>query len=247
MMSSLIAAVFAVAAAPDTASASVIRGEYVEARTNDIYTGPCFSNAEVFIKGDQGVVAWKIAKGQFQGVKLDGLSVAAAIQGNTTFSEDNPKKARAFIMVDKKADAKQREALVAFAKHMAGDRLNNIVAVKPTLISMMVEDPKLTGTAEQNKQSQEAGHGKHDAETSGSAMFWSPGMAEILVRPIGHGDHMCGNEVIAYDPLSRDVQVQPGFAMSHWFQDKSLGGIWSVQGNRGAFSGTFSTSVPSSK
>ncbi len=34
------------------ASAAGIRGDYIEARTADVFTGPCFSNAEVFIYGN---------------------------------------------------------------------------------------------------------------------------------------------------------------------------------------------------
>ena len=36
------------------AGAAGIRGDYIEARTADVFTGPCFSNAEVFIYGKPG-------------------------------------------------------------------------------------------------------------------------------------------------------------------------------------------------
>ncbi|MCA1686407.1 MAG: DUF1326 domain-containing protein, partial [Planctomycetia bacterium] len=75
------------------AGAAGIRGDYVEARTADVYTGPCFSNAEVFIYGNQAVMAWKVTEGTFDGVDLAGLSVAAAVKGTTTFSEDKPEQA----------------------------------------------------------------------------------------------------------------------------------------------------------
>src|SRR5215471_13375571 len=93
-----------------------VRGEYVEARTADVYTGPCFSNAEVLIYGDQAVMAWKVTEGSFQGVNLSGLTVAAAVRGSTTFSEDKPELAKAVLIVDEKADSQQREALIAMAK-----------------------------------------------------------------------------------------------------------------------------------
>ena len=47
--------------------ATQVRGDYVEARTADVYTGPCFSNAEIFITGDHAVMAWKITEGRFPG------------------------------------------------------------------------------------------------------------------------------------------------------------------------------------
>src|SRR3954452_3113217 len=100
------------------ACAAGIRGDYVEARTADVYTGPCFSNAEVFIYGNQAVMAWKVTEGEFDRVDLSGLSVAAAVKGTTTFSEDAPEQAKAVLIVDEKADSRQREALVALARSL---------------------------------------------------------------------------------------------------------------------------------
>src|SRR3954466_8202519 len=120
------------------AGAAEIRGDYLEAGSGDGYTGPCFSNAEVLIYGDQAVLAWKVTEGSFDGVDLSGLGVAAAIKGTTTFSEDQPGAARAVLIVDQKATPRQREALVALAKSLAGDRLAHVEAVKTSLISMMI-------------------------------------------------------------------------------------------------------------
>ena len=85
------------------AGAAEIRGDYVEARNADVFTGPCFSNAEIFIYGKQAVLAWKVKEGSWKGVDLAGLCVAAAVQGDTTFSEDHPDKARSVLIVDSRA------------------------------------------------------------------------------------------------------------------------------------------------
>ena len=53
--------------ASSLAGAAGIRGDYVEARTADVFTGPCFSNAEVFIYGNHAVLAWKVTKGRGKG------------------------------------------------------------------------------------------------------------------------------------------------------------------------------------
>src|ERR1700738_4347294 len=92
-----------------TAGAAQIRGDYVEARTADVYTGPCFSNSEVFITGNQAILAWKVAQGSWDGVYRSGLSVAASVRGSTTFSEDRPEQARSVLIVDQKASPAQRE------------------------------------------------------------------------------------------------------------------------------------------
>jgi len=44
--------------------AADIHGQYVEARTADIYTGPCFANSEVELTGNLAVLGWKIEKGR---------------------------------------------------------------------------------------------------------------------------------------------------------------------------------------
>src|SRR5689334_14869583 len=47
-----------------------ISGNYMEARTADTYTGPCFANGEVDINGKEAVFGWKINNGSWKGVDL---------------------------------------------------------------------------------------------------------------------------------------------------------------------------------
>ena len=114
---------------PNLASGAGIRGEYVEARTADVFTGPCFSNAEIFITGKNAVMAWKVTEGSWKGVKLDHLCVAAALVGSTTFSEDQPEKAQSVLIVDSQATEQQRDALVDLAKTLGGSRLCHVAKV----------------------------------------------------------------------------------------------------------------------
>ncbi|HEX8203219.1 MAG TPA: DUF1326 domain-containing protein [Isosphaeraceae bacterium] len=219
----------------NVAGAAGIRGDYIEARTADVYTGPCFSNAEVLIYGDQAVLAWKVREGSFRGVDLSGLSVAAAIKGTTTFSEDRPDEARSVLIVDQKATPRQREALVALAKTLGGQRLARIESVKTSLISLMVEEhvPGASASAAHNP----AAHGMPKAPF---ASFWAPGLAEIATRPLDEGDHFCGNEVVAYEPLSRGVDVLPAYTLGHRFGGKELGVTWDDPNCRSSFVGHFS-------
>src|SRR4051794_30455236 len=158
---------------PGAAGAAGIRGDYVEARTADVFTGPCFSNAEVFIYGNQGVMAWKVTEGSFNGVDLSGLSVAAAVQGTTTFSEDDPAGATAVVIVDEKADSQQRDALLAMARSLAGRRLDHVVAVKSARISLKIEPHAMSSDAE-----------AHAMPHAPAASFWVPGLASIVTRPL---------------------------------------------------------------
>lgn len=216
------------------ASAAHIRGDYIEARTADVYTGPCFSNAEVFITGHQAVMAWKVTEGSWNGVDLGGLVVAAAVQGTTTFSEDQPELARAVLMVDQKATPAQRDALVAMAKTLGGDRLKQVADVKTSVLAFTVESHELSAA-----EATSAEHTLHKMPLAPRALFWAPGLAEIQTRPLDDGDHTCGNEVVAYAPLSKGVDVRPAYTLGHHFQGKGLETRWSSPNHRSSFVGHF--------
>jgi hypothetical protein len=213
------------------ASAAGIRGDYIEARTADVFTGPCFSNAEIFIYGDQAVMAWKVTEGSFQGVDLSGLSVAAAVKGTTTFSEDKTEKARSVLIVDEKADGRQREALVALARALAGDRLSNVVDVKTSRISLKIEA--------HTPVSDDWTHEAHGMPHAPRASFWAAGLAQIVTRPLDEGDHFCGNEVVAYAPLSKGTTVLPAYTLGHQFKGEGLNGSWDDPNCRSSFVGHF--------
>lgn len=231
LMKCFLLSVLAVYGLPS--QAAQIEGDYVEARTADIFTGPCFSNAEVFIYGKQAVAAWKIRQGTFNGVELAGLSVAVAIKGENTFSEDHPELAQSVIIIDENADSRQKDALIAFAKTMAGKRLENVVAVHSAPIGLTVESHSMS----LNMDHHEAHHGMPQAPR---ASVWVPGFAQILTRPLDDTDHLCGNEVVAYAPLSRSVEVLPAYTLGHKFSAGGLGGTWNDPNARSSFVGHFS-------
>jgi hypothetical protein len=221
-----------VLAGSGVAQAADIRGDYVEARTADVFTGPCFSNAEVLIYGDQAVLAWKVTEGSYRGVNLSGLSVAAAVKGTTTFSEDKAEQAKAVLIVDEKADARQRDALVAMAKALGGERLRNVVDVRRARISMKIENHERPSAAD-------AAHAAHGMPHAPRATFWAAGLAQIVTRPLDDGDHFCGNEVVAYPPLSKGVEALPAYTLGHQFKGAGLGTSWDDPNCRSAFVGHF--------
>jgi hypothetical protein len=213
-------------------SAAGIRGEYVEARTADVFTGPCFSNAAVFIYGNRAVMAWKVTEGSWKGVDLRGLCVAAAVNGTTTFSEDKPELATAVLIVDNQADSRQRDALVEMAKDLGGKRLCHISAITMARMSLKLEEhPGSHGTPEE--------HASHGMPQSPRASFWAAGVAQIVTRPLDERDHACGNEVVAYPPLSRSVKTQPAYTLGHKFKGEGLDSRWDDPNCRSSFVGHF--------
>src|SRR5688500_12199370 len=102
---------------------SSIHGDYIEARTADVFTGPCFANAESGLIGELAVFGWRVNKGSWQGVKLDGLAVAAAVRASATLGDvyASAYPVKSILIVDERATPEQRLALRSFAKKMGGD------------------------------------------------------------------------------------------------------------------------------
>src|SRR5579872_1327003 len=128
-----------------------VTGNYIEARTADVFTGPCFANGEAEINGKEAVFGWKINQGKWQGVSLDGLSVVGVIRSVHTlgniYEPVNP--AIAVLIVDSRANAEQRLALQSFAKKMGGDLLKNVVKVSYVPVELTVENNNIHGGAAQ--------------------------------------------------------------------------------------------------
>src|SRR6266853_5262998 len=101
-------------------AAQEIRGDYLETRSADVYTGQWFSNGEVNLVGKEAILAWHVQSGSWNGVSLQGLTVAAAVRANGTLGDpyEDPYPSKAVLLVDDQASAQQQAALVHFAKHM---------------------------------------------------------------------------------------------------------------------------------
>src|SRR3989440_11186450 len=106
----LFAAVFAVILVAAPVSAAELTGKYVEARTCDVYTAPCFANAEMNLAGKHAVLGWRVDQGAIDGVRLDGLSVVAVIAASDTLGLKQTGPSKALIIVDANATSAQRDA-----------------------------------------------------------------------------------------------------------------------------------------
>jgi hypothetical protein len=194
---------------------SLISGDYLEARTADVYTGPCFANSEVNVAGREAVLAWRVTQGAWQGVPVEGLAVAAAVRVRATlgdpFGDRGP--GHAVVVVDDRATPAQRDALVAFAHAMAGDLLTDVTTVESAPITLSIE--------------------------GASAALQAGTVLELRTRALNHGDHLCGNEEVYYPPLTATVSAVPAVTLAHAFRGTGLGMTWSSPGKRSAFVGRF--------
>ena len=197
----------------DSAKAQV-QGSYIDARTCDVWTGPCFSNSEINTTGELGVVGWSVERGSWLGEDLSGLRVVAAIRAESTLATKGEGKVKSIVYVDKSASEGQARALVAMARRLAPKYISGIVKVEREAISFSRQER--------------------------SFILEIPKVLKIRTRPIDTCcDTFCGNEEIAYPSLGKTVDFACHYSMEHYFKGKGLGVVWSAPNARSAMVGKF--------
>ncbi len=201
----------------------IVEGDYVEARTCDVYTGPCFANAEVNETGKEATLAWRIRAGTVDGVDLAGLSVAAFVRASNTLGDPYRSAApsRAILLIDERAGARERAALERFAKSRLGDLAGSIAERRVVAIALAV--------------------GCCDDE--GCAELTAGDVVSLKTRCVNGDDHVCGNEEVYYPPLTDGVTAVPAVLTDHAVSAVALGVRFQDQGSRGAFAGRFRVAV----
>jgi hypothetical protein len=199
--------------------AQQLRGDYIESRSTDVYVAQCFANGEVGLTGNDALLAWHVEQGAWNGVKLDGLTVAAAVRARATLGDPygDPYPAQAVLMVDSGADKQQRAALVELAQHNGGRLLENVVRVE--YVPVVLDAPA-------------------DAH-EGSAVLRAGKLATIITRPLNHHDHICGNETNFYPPLTEVSDAVSAVATTDEFHGEGLGTEWTAHGRRSAYIARF--------
>ncbi len=199
------------------AFAGGITGKYVEARSTDVWTGPCFANAEMNLGGKQAVLGWKVEQGTLDGARLDGLAIVAVVITSDTLGLEQTGPSRTLLIVDEKANDAQRAALIKLAKDQGGKLVENVVAVKTESIDLDVTDCQGGGCAR-----------------------LKAGKASLSTRCLDHKDTVCGNESAFYPPLTKGVKAAPALATEFGYGGKELNETWKESGRRGAYIGSFS-------
>lgn len=216
----VIAASAALMLAASIGSAAEISGEYLEARTCSVYTGPCFANAEMGLCGKEALMAWKVDEGRWNGVSLEGLTVALVLKAEGTLGYDGvfpmeAGKIDSVILVDEKANAKQRDALVAFVKDSAKDLTKNVVKVQAAPLKL------------------------ENDHLSGKGRFSAGKLAKIETRALKAGDCVCTNEIVYYLPLTDVENYSPAYSLTMSYQGDALNNQWTTNNTRSAFLATF--------
>jgi len=130
-----------------------------------------------------------------------------------------PRSGDAVLIVDSRADAKQKEALADFARAMAGKLIANVVEVKAAPI-----EAKLATCSKLGCASVKAGD-----------------LVEISTSCLAGKHDVCGNEETFYPPLTKVDGAYPVFADLATFTGEGLDCTWQIAGKRSAFLASFST------
>ena len=200
------------------AQSKEISGTYLETRTCQVYTGPCFANAEVGLAGRDAIMAWNIEKGQHANVDLAGLSVVVVLNASDTLGFNginDAKRVKSVILVDEKATDKQRDALVQFARKHSGKAGKSVVRIDAAPIAMSLDTFDLKGNLKAGKN------------------------VTLQTRKARPSDCICSNESAYYPPLAKVDNFAPGVTIEGEFKGRGLGSRWSTPGDRSAYMATF--------
>jgi hypothetical protein len=206
------------------ATAQQISGDYIETRSADVYTGQCFANGEVNLVGNEAILGWRIEKGQWDGVSLDGLTAVAVVRAKATLGDPyaDPYPAKSVLIIDDRANPEQRKALSAFVKHAAGKLTENVDRVEIAMVRLELVP-----------------------QHHGTALLRAGNFVTVQTRPINDHDHLCGNEETFYPPLTTLSHSMPAVALRDEYRGPGLADTWSFSGKRSAFVGQFSLATTS--
>jgi hypothetical protein len=116
------------AAAARAESPAAMAGDYLEARSNHVYTCACLCNGESVTAGREAILAWEFRQGSLAGVR-----VAAVVVGQGHLSL-GPAARRSVLYIDGAAPEQQRAALALFGRRYS-EVLGPVTAVHTTPIA----------------------------------------------------------------------------------------------------------------
>ena len=212
-------AVGLLASATVSANDPGVAGDYVEVRTAQVFAGGCIMGSEGEAAGREAILAWRVSRGAVDGVSLDGLSVVAAATADINFGTHALGGApahvlKSVVLVDEKANAAQRKALINMARSLAPSVVQSVVETRAVPITF-------TRSADNVKV--------NAAEASLD-----------VVTGVPHSPN-CG-ALKWFEPLARTENAEIGLTRSQEWSGTALGPRWKQVSdeNRSSFVGKFS-------
>ena len=213
-----VAALVVSAATLSADDKSRVTGEYVEARTAEVFAGGCIMNSEAETLGRQAILAWRITSGAFDGVSLEGLNVAAAVAGDRNLGMremggEEPTAVKAIIIVDPRATAPQRNALVKLVRELSNGLITDVVRVDVAPVKFATSQNSVEVSVPDNS-------------------------IQLTVNKEMTHDPSCG-AMQWFKPFTTLANAAMGVAEAHEYSGRGLGTQWSAPHTRSAFFGTF--------
>lgn len=195
---------------------SRVTGDYVEVRTAEVFTGGCILGSEWESLGREAILGWRVSSGSVNGTSLDGLAAVAVVGadrnlGSETLGAPPPSSIRTVLMIDARATAVQREALVAMVRRLAPSLTRDIVELRSVPISFTRDGVDLRVSA-----------------------------AEATLDVTTKFEHppTCG-ATRWFDPLASTANAELALARSHAWSGDAPGAKWAQTDRKSSFVGTF--------
>src|SRR5947209_2906953 len=194
------------------AEANNLRGDYVEARTASVFAGAGHYNGELTTTGRDALMAWNIAAGSWDGVRLAGVRALAVVGADANLVDAKAAR-RSELIVDSSATDAQAAALVKAFKSRYAAALGEVVGVRRAPVVF-----------------------RHDAAT------YSVGTSSVALSVEAMPDNLCRRmpQLVWYEPLVPVEGRKVGYTRKATYAGGPAGDSWERAGENGAFYGSFS-------
>ena len=127
-MLSLLGALLLTALSLQAIDPKTLTGDYIEVRSNHVYTCGCLYSGEQVTGGREAILVWAVRDGLYHGVSLAGTRVVAVVQGPDNLSLETTVR-HSVLYVDGAVSELQRLALVDMVREQYGKAVGEIVRV----------------------------------------------------------------------------------------------------------------------
>lgn len=105
-----------------------IAGDYVEARSNHVYTCGCLYSGEMVTDGREAIVIWNFDRGSYRGKSLEGVRVAAVLNSEESLSLEGRAR-RAVLYLDGIRSDAEKDAVISLLNERYARLIGEIMAV----------------------------------------------------------------------------------------------------------------------
>lgn len=193
------------------ASAQLVRGDYLEARTCSVYAGGCHYSGEYVTAGREALVFWYIREGKWNGVEIGGLSVLAAVVADDNLAEPSARR-KSVLYVDQQASKAQQQAIAALFATRYAHLLGAVQSVKAAPIRYVRQDRDIQMEA--------------------------PGVAFLHITRYPC-KHCVQPHQVWYQPLAPIKTAEVAAAKLAVYRDRQLGTVWQRGEENSVFVGEF--------